>query len=88
MLCAKNRPIGQVSCINLCICLYCLSRDSHLLLQAGRSHGSSKKRTSQESRGGEGMSDTAIWPRSSYLPHIADYFLNLILSHSKTGCHR
>jgi len=86
MLSAKNRPIGQVSCIIWCVCLYWFGRDSHRLQLVRLERASRsllrflKTRTGQESRGGEGMSDTATRPRLIFLPRIADYFF-------ETGAH-
>jgi hypothetical protein len=69
MLLQKNRPMGQVEFASLDASAYTV-----LVAILNRSSGSST-RTGQESRGGEGMSDTASWPRLIFLPHIIDYFL-------------
>lgn len=88
MLPAKNRPLGQVEFASpdasaytglAAILTACNSRSLLRFL---------KMRTNQQSRGGEGMSDSPIWPRSVYLPHIADYFLQLALFQWKERCHR
>ena len=80
MLFAKNRPIGQVEFASPDASAYTglaailTACNSRLLLRF------LKMRTGQESRGGEGMSDTEIWPRPVFLPHSIDYFLNLTLT--------
>lgn len=71
MLCAKNRPIGQAEFASADASAYTgLAAILKSLCQFVR-HEPAK-----ESRGGEGMSDTATWPRPVFIPHIIEHFSN------------
>jgi hypothetical protein len=80
----KNRPIGQAEFASPDASAYtglaAILAACRLLLRF------LKMRTGQESRGGEGMSDTAIWPRPVFLPCNIDYLLDLTLT-CRTRCH-